>query len=223
VDFSPTGKVLKRLYQGGVIWGIGHRARSFNGQFLTGTEHPVLYDIAKHNVFGTKPEFGTYAYRKVGVHLIPDEEIKAPLARESWLWNRPWTFDVTDRELKRDGKLTYPSDQYVYVYLSGNLNGGKIQVSATRAGGTSVLLAGDGKATIKKLGEDLWGTETLSAIRIGGDALIRGGLLHIKRSTAKTVLDQPRFRTLVKDAEKGFIAKDISHQFSCASAYDCVY
>jgi hypothetical protein len=60
-----------------------------------------------------------------------------------------WTFEVTDRELNREGKLSHPSDQYLYVDLSGALDKEKVQVFAIRADNNEKILAG-GKLHIKR-------------------------------------------------------------------------
>jgi hypothetical protein len=223
VDFDLEGRVIGRQYQGGILFGMGHETRFFSGQYLPGTDHPVLYNIASHNVFGERPELGAGKFPQIGVHLIPDSEIKAPVAREHWLWDRPWTFDVTDRELKRTGKLSHRSNDYLYVDISGELNGGKIQASVTQNGHRFPTLAGEGSATIKKLGEDLWESETYSAIHLKPEAGAAGGTFHIKRSTAKTNLTAPQFYTLIPDATQGFRVENVSARFSCSTPYDCAY
>jgi hypothetical protein len=221
VDFENDGTVANRIYQGGIVGGIDHKTHKFNGEFLENTEHPILYDIAKHNVFGTRaPHKST---EMIGGHPNPDSEIKAPLARENWLWDRPWTFDVTDRELARDGKLTQDSGHYLYVRLAGSLGGGKIQTSIRNKGSDQVVLAGEGTATINSLGSDLWGVESYSAIEFNSDSSLSGGSLHIKRSRPSVNLKSPNFFRLIPDEEQGFKVANVSSQFTCASAYDCEF
>ncbi|MBS1960361.1 MAG: hypothetical protein JST80_12865 [Bdellovibrionales bacterium] len=216
VDFDAAGKVVGRKCQSGVIFGIGHATKNFKGKFLTATQHPVLYDIARHNVFFDKPYPGQ-KFSSAGVHLTPFEEIKEPDAREEWMWRNPWSFDVSDRELRRTGHLNFSSDQYLYVKLRGSLNGGRVSVTGSALSGTQTI-------TLAKLGEDLWGQEDYVAVRpqkFPEDGKTAGATINITPLQDKVTIDSVKFFRLVPTSA-GFESREITGLFSCKSG-SCRY
>jgi hypothetical protein len=221
VDFNSHGEVTRRIHQGGILLGIGHATKQFHGRFLKNSQHPILYNIAKHNVFGDHPLPGLRRPSRISYHLIPHDELKAPDAREIWLWNHAWTFDVTDRELRRDGWLSHPSEEYLYVRLQGSLLGHAIQLRAELDHET--VWAGEGQAKIKDFDSDLWGIESYSAIHL--PTLMSGlhGQIKTARSSSLTTLGAPRFYGLVKDEAMGFTVRELTPQFQCDTPYSCQF
>ncbi len=224
VNFSKDKKVLSRIYQGGIVLGLGHLTHHFKGNFLTGTDHPILYNIAKHNVFSDHPKIDDLLYRKPVDHLIPREQISEPEAREVWLWNHPWTFDVTDRELRRDGELSHPSNEYLYVRVNGAISKGKFRLSAKSITNTYRTLAGEGQAWIKKLGEDLFQKETFSAIHL--PEIVWGnphGNVYTEKKKAQIDINSYRFYRLSADEQLGMRAEEITPLFHCDANMQCSF
>jgi hypothetical protein len=224
VSFNQQGEALSRHYQGGIIAGAGHATHSFRGRFLENSHHPILYNITKHNVFSDRPFPGIQYFRTTGYHLIPREELTAPEARETWMWRHPWTFEISDRELRRNGTLSHPSQEYLYVKVSGELNGGKIRITAKIDGQKNTVVAGEGKGVLKKLGQDLFEKETYSAIHLGQNLSKKHGKVMITRSTKKVSLSKEiRFYRLISDLKEGFRVLETTPQFRCSSAYRCEF
>ena len=171
IRLDSDGKPLKANYQGGIIGsGFGHASLPFRGDYLPGTAHPIVYNIARHNVFSDSPLFSTEHPSLYHFAHLP--EIKSPEAREELLWREPWMFRATDSELSRERTLFGKSGEYLYARLAGNWKNGR---------GRLTLRLQDGRVFsppvgfLDRLGENLYGTEGYSALRI--PEKVRVGLL----------------------------------------------
>jgi hypothetical protein len=229
VEFNSAGKVVSRRYQSGFIGGLGHGTRNFKGHFVPGTEHPILFNIAKHNVFGHRGEF-TRAGNAVreGYALVPREEIKDNEAREWWQWRRPWIFDVSDRELRRGkgaGEFAAPSDDYLYIQVT-NQNQNKSSESVEFQTENALVRSG----ILKKLGEGLWGKQSFTALRFDETIFHRGGVLSMEglrlrllRHDRSIQFAPLRFYRLQRDPDQGYRLLDITHRFHCDFMMICQF
>lgn len=209
VEFNAKGKIVSRAYQGGVIMGIGHSTKPFHGKFLEGTDHPVLYNIARHNVFSDEPDTGQ-DLKMAAAHLTPGEEIAEPEAREDWMWNNPWSFDLSDRELRRTGELSYPSEDYLYVRLTGNIGSGKLAISGAGMTMERIILT--------RLGEDLWNKSDYTAFRIKefpAEGRPVGKSVEFTASDDSVKIEKFQFLRLVRDVERGFRVQNVTQAFAC--------
>lgn len=166
--------VVSRSYHSDLVGGIGHAKASFRGRFWQDTQHPILYNIASHNVFRDKPT-KLQSTRPVAYHLVPLQEIPKPLARESLMFSHPSLFFQSDNESARENKLSRTFEEQLFVRLRGKLSSGAF-VAKLQLDDGSIFRSGVGKettenagktnGTVDRLGEDLWGTESYSAIPI---------------------------------------------------------
>lgn len=230
-----TGAVVSRQYQGGAVGEIGHARYFFVGQYLPESDHPILYDTATHNIFDDVCPPGRREAPLVGYHLVPDPqygEIEFPRAREELMLAAPWMFEVSDEELNRERKLAHPFDEYLFVLVDGELRQGAFTIlispSAFERGRALSSLtdyrSGGGASDIDRLGEDLWGRRTLSAIPVPrGLAAQLGERLHgelrLQQSSFSPVrfrLRELRFFLVQKDSRTGKPAtEDVTSRFQC--------
>ncbi len=221
IDFDQNGNSVARQYQGGLVDGKGHKTHDFKGEYLPDSRHPILYDIANHNVFKDKPTSKVQRENETGYQLMARETLEKPDAREIWMWRHPWTFKVSDLELARDKKLSHTSDEYLYVLLDGTIDQGSIKVSATLDGETRSVPAGEGKNKLKELGEGLWDEQSFTAIWLGSGFTSRHGVVSMSPHSSKTSLHYPRFFHLIPNDDNGFDAEEITTQFECQDATVC--
>jgi hypothetical protein len=118
VTLDDHDQVISRRYQGDWFRGWGHTVREFRGKFITGTEHPILFDIASHNVFSDRPRGEQTHAGDVGYHLVPRVELHSSEPREWAMFRHPWIFQVSDQELAYEGKLARPATAYLFVGTS---------------------------------------------------------------------------------------------------------
>ena len=127
VEFDAQGKVRDRRFQSGVYSGAGHQRATFRGEFVTGTDHPILYNSADHNIFADWPALTArsgWAYQGVA-----EDELTSGMSRERILFQHPWIFWVSDLELAREGKLVRLSNQFQYQEVSDGRGGVKLSSS----------------------------------------------------------------------------------------------
>ena len=210
LDLDAQGKIIEEKYQSGLVRGIAHHTRLFHGEYFPGTLHPILYNIAVHNVFSDRPTHRSKKEGLVGYHLVPRDEIPSPEAREWWMWKNPWTFDISDRELLRGGTLEFSSDQYLYVLIDGKQSRGKIYAELTSNDG-------EGLASITKLGEDLWKQQTFTALKlVSGE---HGTFSIEKNRRSNFEASGPiRFFRLIPDSQRGFTVREVTNSVSCDSS-----
>lgn len=160
----------------------GHGCREFRGNSLEGTNHPIVYNSARNNVFTDQP---SETQRRRGPELyclVPSRPIPAPLAREAAMFVEPSLFRDSDEEMAREGKQPVAATEYLYVRIRGALEN-----SLTNRGYAPALQLSNGVtrvntdfyATIDRLGEDLFGRESFSAIPMSSrelDQLMTGEL-----------------------------------------------
>ncbi len=139
VEFDHAGKVRDRRFQSGLYSGAGHQRSRFRGEFVAGTDHPVLYNVADHNVFSDLPALtgrAGWAYQGVS-----EDEIKPGTSRERVLFNHPWIFWASDLELGREGKLARLSSQFQYQEIPDGKGGVKLSPSLVSGGLPSPIVA----------------------------------------------------------------------------------
>lgn len=154
--------------------GLGHARWKFDGAFLPGSRTPVLYNIARHNVFSDHSK--NFQGGLVGYQILPATTLQNPSAREAdTIPARPWILQVSRDELKREGKLAHDIDEYLYVKVRASEAPARLglfhqvrgKVVLEDNGATSELRA---EGTLDRLGEDLFGRESYLAIPLGTDA-----------------------------------------------------
>lgn len=215
---ARSGAVFRRQYQGDLLLGIGHVAKSFHGEFLANSNHPILYNIHPHNVFDDSPRGYQIGKPLEGYALIPKIEIPDPEAREDLMWQEPWIFLASDSELEFERKLSEPSSNSLFVRIQGSLEG-EILLEVRMSDG-SHFFSGYGNAPLDRLGEDLWGKTAYTAIAIGQKRLqaIRDQKLHgmirvlsnpTSSRSAQLDLDSIRFRWL-EISDNGLTARDFN-------------
>jgi len=185
LDRKPKSNV-QALQSGVGTPDVTHSTSSFRGQYLPGSVHPILYNIANNNVFSPYPDSTIQKNNLIGYHLVPHMRVDYPYAREIVMLKKPWIFKVSDSEMLREDKLYENdkalSDQYLYVLIDGELKlsspmnlikGFKARVELN--GEDHAILSGFGYSDIDRLGEDMWGKEAYTAIPVGRDQLSRIG------------------------------------------------
>jgi hypothetical protein len=178
VDLDARGKVLGRAYHGTL-----HFKKKFDGGFIPGARNPILYNEASYNVFSDRSEYGLQIEGKLeGYHLAPEDQIDRPQAREQVMLANAWMYDVSDAELAKEGKLSTRSQDYLFVMIDGEIRSGafklRLELDAHgRKEDSRVFVSGGGRGSVDRLGEDAWGSQSLSAIPVGRETLekILGG------------------------------------------------
>jgi hypothetical protein len=217
--FNFQGELTGGIYQSGLFLGMGHSTKTFQGRYLAGTRHPVLYDIARHNVFFDHASYPGQSFATAAVHPAALTEIAEPEAREDWMWSHPWSFDLSDRELRRNGTLTYPAQDYLYVRMTGDIGGGgRLEISRP-----AMMME---RISLSHLGEDLWQRSDYTAFRIrqfpvAGTAA--GQYVDFARTSHEVRIDALQFLRLMPHPEQGFVSEDVSALFSCDVAGRCRY
>jgi hypothetical protein len=166
VELNDRFEVVRREFQSGIFknGGLDHRSHYFTGNFLPGTSHPVLFNIAQHNVFADSSNV-----RREGYHLVPRERIDHPLAREIVLFRNPWMMRTSDDEMKREKKLQGWALDYLFILVDGKISSSFLANVKLSEG--SEFKSGDGRTYIDRLGEDLWQRQAYTAIPLGRERL----------------------------------------------------
>jgi hypothetical protein len=220
VELNEDLEVVNRHYQGGYVMGIGHRSLQFQGEFLPDSQHPILYDIADHNVFSDRSPYGDTPFSLDGYHFAPTHEISYPLAREWLLFKQPWMLRVSDEELKREQKLSNASTDFLYVLVDGKLINGSLigQIAVPETG----ISKASGKPGLRSLGQDLWNQQSFAAIPLGQEDLEKmvNQAIHGIFSFAKTeTITQIKLNALkffrVKANATSYQLQEITHLFKC--------
>jgi len=222
VEISAEGEVLSRKYHSALFLEIGHSEKEFQGTFLPGTQHPILYNVQDNNVFSAFPKGLQRKARLEGHHLVPDSAIEYPEARERLQLHQPWIFRVSDLENYREDRRVTLASQYLYVVFRGFLESGAFTLSVKLDSGKN-FQAGGGEGDIDRLGEDLWKRETMSAIPLGRDILrgIEEGSIHgrvLVKNTSffdpKLHVEKLRFYRLRRQNGR-YEAIDLTERFRC--------
>lgn len=222
VILDSKHQVVRRRYQGHA-WYSSHVTYAFKGQFLPGTQHPVLYNAYSHNVFKDKPNAIQRKKGWVGYSLVPREQVNSAHAHEWVMFRQPWMFKVSDSELKREGRLSHFSPEYLYVMFDGRIIQGAI--AAQVSGGDGIRASsGGGQGRIPKLGDSPRQHQTFTAVplgiervrRIGEAQGFRGKFRIIQASVVEPVLriNQLRFFRLVEN-EGNYGTEEITRFFQC--------
>ncbi len=159
VHVDRAGKVVERKYHCPVAIGIGHRTCKFKGKFEEGTEHPLLFNVARHNVFSDHPELPRGSRRGMRTRLVPTIEIPFPESRDLVVVKNPGYLRLSDDELLKEGKLGALSTEYAYIRLRGELTG-RVKI---RLRGNAPSL---GEGNLQNMGLDLWGRESVVGVRL---------------------------------------------------------
>lgn len=212
VRLRADGGVIESHFQGGVVGGAGHARHAFRGGYAEASTHPLLQDIATHHVFSDKLRGKTPTYQ-----LAAQQEIPPPEAREWMLVREPWMMAVSDAELAREGKLGLPAQDYLYTLIEGRLTRGSLRARMELIGGQAVE-SGGGKGTLDRLGEDLWGAQSFTAIPLQDidDANLHGRF-QFRRTSAKSPrfsLSSLRFLRLKRNGRR-MEWEDRSSRFHC--------
>lgn len=150
VEWNKHGEIITRQYQGGVFLGVGHSTKNFNGRFLPGTQNPILYNIATHNVFSDRVFDQS---NSVGHALLPVAALKSPYSREEIVFkNYPWMIHLSDRESLRENACLYTSDRYLYVQFAGTMKKGFLKARLELENGYTET-SGSGYGSVKGFGE----------------------------------------------------------------------
>jgi hypothetical protein len=208
VEFDAAGNVVSKRYQGGIIGGFGHKARDFNGEFVAGSSHPVLYDIAKHNVFSDRGK------NSAAVQFLAETEISQLSAREEWMLAHPWTFDVSDRELSRNHELHTASDGFLYVLVKGGNRKG-LKLALGTASGSSRT------SKLKSLLNNLGGNAAFTAIELSDADFAAGGTLTLTPDITPTRFSNLSFYRLASDLSEGFTLVDVTGHVHCDENLVC--
>lgn len=229
VDFDVRGRVIGRHYHSSALFGILHSKKRFQGQFLEGTLHPILYNFRDNNVFSDRPLRGHSQLALEGYHLVPRRQVEHPKAREWLMFENPWMFDVSDAEMLREGKLTHASSDYLYVMIDGKLHYGSF-IGAIQFNDGSEFASEPNVATmwndgIDRFGEDLWKRQTFTAIPLGRQLLERitqnaatGNFKLLSAALLGTLIDvySLRFFRLATNDTGRFEAEELTDRFSCS-------
>lgn len=214
VRLGADGVPIDSHFQGGVIGGAGHSRSTFRGSYADASTHPVLQNIAVHNVFSDQVDPKAPLYQ-----LVARTEIARPRAREWAMVQEPWMIAVSDAELAREGKLGLPAEDYLYALIEGGLSRGSLRARVDLINGKDAE-SGGGRGSIDRLGEDLWGTQGFTAIPVEGagvdDAELHGRFEFRKTSARnpRLTLDSLRFLRLRRNGRKiGW--EDRTSKFHC--------
>jgi hypothetical protein len=242
VELDERLQVIHRRYQGGIVFGLGHKTYEFQGEFLPKSQHPILYNVANHNVFSDSKSW-IYNDTLDGYHLAPQFEIKHPEAREWVMFNNPWMFQVSDRELQRERKLAFPSTDYLFVLVDGTLPSGSLEAKVSLLKADRLLAAEHAQdmpsrfpqtfsMNLSEFGEDLWHRQVFTAVPMGAVSLGKimaktehGAVELLKKSSQAFKLEALQFFRLVE--KKGaYELENINHLFMCSDSgekYRCLF
>lgn len=220
-DSETKATLALKLYHSDAAGGFGHATSDFKGDFVDGSNHPILFNIADNNVFRDKPYSASQKKSLVGHHLVPRHRIEGNKAREVIMFREPWTFAVSDREMAKEGKLSTPFQDYLYVRLNGTLKQGAFRgVMKFDAGGE--FKSGAGSSSVDRLGEDLWGKESYTAIPIPpatlatvGTATGKFGLERAGFTAVDLALDELEFVRFYKNKEGKLVPGTVQIFFNC--------
>ncbi|MEO5971588.1 MAG: hypothetical protein ABIQ95_16810 [Bdellovibrionia bacterium] len=178
VELDSDHKVVRESYQG-----ILHFSFGFGGGYLPSERtpsHPLLYNynMENNNVFVDTAEawFDPFYNPKqkrqlVGHHLVPRIRIDNPQARERVMFANPWTYKVSEAELRKQGKAAISTKDQLFILVLGDIMGGSFLGEITSTQGEVFLSGGNPcnswRCNVSELGTDLWGRESLTAVPIG--------------------------------------------------------
>lgn len=224
IELDSNLNVTRREYQGDVFSGIGHSTKTFKGKLLGTSTHPVLYDIANHNVFDDGPRGDQKDKPLEGYALVPRVRIPAPLARESLMFALPWLYRVSDWELDVENKLRMWANEYLFVLVTGVLDKGAFRARLTTAAGQS-FESGGGHSDVDRLGEDMWGRQSYTAIPLG-EALVdqvetgqvHGALDLVSTATwgTRLTLTAPLRFFRLRNVAGSYETVEVVNRFSCS-------
>jgi hypothetical protein len=226
VEFNDRLEVVRTNYHSDLLMGIGHIRTEFRGKYLPNSSHPILYNIANHNVFADAPRRTQKNHVLEGYHLVPRYRFDPPRAREWAMFDHPWMFEVSDVELEREGKLSHPSNEYIYALFEGELLQGSFLGKINIRRGLSSV-SGNGEDEVNVIGEDLWEKQSFTALHIGKERIqaILAGKAHgefslYSRSFWAPLLKVTSFRFFRlkpgKDPYEVRKLEEITDRFQCA-------
>ena len=199
VFFGESEGIDGLTYQGrGDVFTWTHESKKFEGTYLPGGTHPILQNAHDNNLFKDnltwKGDLEGYHYDVSETTFVPE-----PGARERYMLQNPWMFLVSDFELFSENKLEWWSDEFLMVFVRGDLHSnGKFTGKVTLEDGT-VITSGDGGKWItkKEFGQDMWEKESVTAIPVGRDVL-------------DIVADDEKGHTFEFDSKKSIVLEGIT-------------
>ena len=226
VDFNAiTGAVSGKYYQCPVFLGIGERKCNFNGKYDSATGRPILYNVARHNVFSERPSFPLGDRNGKKIVLDAKYPVPAPSGRELVLFKNPSLVEQSDILLEKEGRLIAPGTEYLYIRIQGGLKGKGFWVGVQDPQTGTIYWSGDHekKSRLQKMGYELWSQESYVGIRIP-EALkkeILAGQSHLQflfsPFNSKVQFNLIHIGAyLINATSSGYQTADVSPQIHCA-------
>jgi len=214
-DFLPTTlHPIGGSFHTAFLGELGHAKAPFAGTYLPGTSHPILYNLAKHNVFSDHPS-RKQAREAIAYHLPPLQSISEPAAREQLMVDHPWLFFHSDLESKREKKLSKSFASHLFVRVRGKLKSGSFKAKVAFDNGQKFESP---HGNVDRLGEDLWGKESYTAVPMDEKSLQGfGKTFHGTLSlSGKAKLSVEEIGVLIPTRENGrTVFKDVTDQVTC--------
>lgn len=217
VLIDSKGDAKERKYHCSYTTGVGHHTCIFDGNFKSGTEHPMIFNIAKHNVFDSKPILPQGSSNGKVIELEPTLEIPFPKSRDMVPIENPEYLRISDEELAAEGKLAAPATEYAYVRIRGILKG---DISVGLHGESPSKSVG----TLKELGLDLWTKESVIGIRLSKNEhtglmtgstpfrfIVKGG-----NNNNRLTLDEVGLYLVTNVGPTVYKTLDLSHRIRCS-------
>lgn len=223
---KTSGKAT--TYQGGFAWksdcdgfqNPGHSCKTFNGDFVQLTQHPILYNAAENNIFNDEPSKKQLTSKRDMYCLVPSQSVAKSHAREwAMMIDDPSIYKDSDDELRREGKFARKATENLYVLIRGNFKRGfrrsfNVHLTFTSPSGVALNYQ---KGTIDRLGEGMWNSESFTAIPVPSKALeklLRGETTaHLDFLGDDIQVEQLRFYRLI-EVGTTYISEDISQKLS---------
>jgi hypothetical protein len=223
---SRTGEVKGRTYQCDFLLGIGHRTCKFKGKYYANSDRPILYDNARHNIFGDRPKFPYGDAHGPLTVIDPSFEIPFPESRDMIPLQKPEWMRTSDEEIAREGRLSLPSTEYVYLRVRGVLEG-HVHLSISIRDGRSFTNGITDQNSLQKLGADLWGQESVVAIPVPADIrfALKNGLegfglgedstKRFAKKTSELTLTDIGLYVLDRAEDGRYVTTDLSAKVHC--------
>lgn len=215
VEFSNDFHFLGSLYHGGIFHGLGHLAQPFHGEWLKNSHHPLLYNIATHNVFDDR---NAHELDKlVAYHFLPLPGPSFPRAREEMILHHPWMIWWSDHELAFEKKLAADASKYNYFVIEGDRRNSEFSLGLE--GSEASLENTFSNEALPGLGTDLWGKEQWLGFRTPEDLHNTNLTLRLKLHSQRHTPEIKRVRVfqLLRESH-GYKANESTSDWECPLA-----